>query len=297
MECFALLIRRLSAERAKMYRFFSPAKTLDPYVECFWTLHASRTPERELSERIFVDGRADLIFNFGCPYRREIPGRRESSLVACSNLDAPRDHPVFILQQGEIHLTGVRFKPGGLAAFLPVPLHELRNQVIEAGAIFGRGAVILESRLFDCLAHPEGQVARLEEYLLSRLAPGRWSALALQLARRINASAGQTSLRMLSREAGYSPRHLDRIFQQCFGVSPKFQGRIARFQKALGLLVASPGIELVEVAAACGYYDQAHLSREFTEFAGQSPGQHRRHLIEKMARETPPNLVQFLQDA
>jgi AraC-like DNA-binding protein len=168
--------------------------------------------------------------------------------------------------------------------------------VIDVDRVFGAEAAELESRLYDHLAQPEEQASLLDKFLPGRLALDYRTGLALHIAGRIAGSGGQINLRLLSREIGYSPRHLDRIFQQCLGISPNFYRRIARFQKALQLLVADPGIELVELVEACGYYDQPHLSKEFSEFAGQSPNQHRAHLIAKIAGPTPPNLVQFLQD-
>ena len=52
---------------------------------------------------------------------------------------------------------------------------------------------------------------------------------------------------------------------------PKVVGRVLRFDRARRLLgrPARPG--LAAVAATCGYYDQAHLTREFRELAGMSP--------------------------
>ena len=35
----------------------------------------------------------------------------------------------------------------------------------------------------------------------------------------------------------------------------------------------APGVRLADVAAAGGYFDQAHLAREFAAFAGCSPSQ------------------------
>jgi transcriptional regulator GlxA family with amidase domain len=54
------------------------------------------------------------------------------------------------------------------------------------------------------------------------------------------------------------------------GLSPKTAARVIRFDRALGLLRG--GVPLAEVAAACGYYDQAHFTREFRALAETTPG-------------------------
>jgi transcriptional regulator GlxA family with amidase domain len=43
-----------------------------------------------------------------------------------------------------------------------------------------------------------------------------------------------------------------------------------RFDRAVSLLGRADA-NLADVAFECGYFDQAHLSREFREFAGTSP--------------------------
>ena len=52
---------------------------------------------------------------------------------------------------------------------------------------------------------------------------------------------------------------------------PKLAARVIRFQRSRELL-ASPGRPgLADIALACGYYDQAHLTRDWRELAGCSP--------------------------
>ena len=45
--------------------------------------------------------------------------------------------------------------------------------------------------------------------------------------------------------------------------------RVLRFNRAVHLV--TDGEDLATVAAACGYYDQPHLTREFRELAGRTP--------------------------
>ena len=47
--------------------------------------------------------------------------------------------------------------------------------------------------------------------------------------------------------------------------------RVLRFERAKGLIQAPTRPSLSGVAAACGYADQAHLTREWSVFAGSSP--------------------------
>jgi transcriptional regulator GlxA family with amidase domain len=47
---------------------------------------------------------------------------------------------------------------------------------------------------------------------------------------------------------------------------------VLRFRRAVELLRLADGATLAEVAAASGYYDQAHLNRDFRALAGGPPG-------------------------
>jgi hypothetical protein len=64
------------------------------------------------------------------------------------------------------------------------------------------------------------------------------------------------------------------------GLSPKVAARVVRFARATALLRSPRRPALAEVAAACGYYDQPHLNRDFVDLAGCPPG-------EWMAAELP----------
>ena len=72
---------------------------------------------------------------------------------------------------------------------------------------------------------------------------------------------------------GVTRRHLERRFDTLVGISPKRLARIVRFQRALRMLQQPAGSSAV-TALECGYADQPHFIRDFTELAGCPPGAH-----------------------
>src|SRR5262249_42313199 len=100
---------------------------------------------------------------------------------------------------------------------------------------------------------------------------------------RLEKTHGLVPVQELADEIGYSRRHFSERFRDAVGVAPKLAARVFRFQRACRL-IADKRASLVHVALACGFYDQAHLSREWYAFAGCSPRKW-------IARELP-----FLQD-
>jgi transcriptional regulator GlxA family with amidase domain len=82
----------------------------------------------------------------------------------------------------------------------------------------------------------------------------------------------------LAEGTGWSGRHLASRFRAEIGLTPKAAARVIRFDRARKLLVqrlAAGGGDhfLADLAADCGYFDQAHLAREFRALAGCPPSQ------------------------
>jgi AraC-like DNA-binding protein len=76
------------------------------------------------------------------------------------------------------------------------------------------------------------------------------------------------SVSAVAAEVGYSRRRLTTLVKEETGLGSKEYQRVARFEASRALVGHRP---LAEVAAVCGYADQAHLAREWTELAGCSP--------------------------
>jgi transcriptional regulator GlxA family with amidase domain len=67
-----------------------------------------------------------------------------------------------------------------------------------------------------------------------------------------------------------SARSLRRHFRQAIGLSPKLFLRIRRFHQMIHLMRNTPGLSTMDMVFLGGYHDQAHLAKEFKEFAGLS---------------------------
>jgi AraC-like DNA-binding protein len=101
------------------------------------------------------------------------------------------------------------------------------------------------------------------------LAAGRPGARAAD--RSARALDGDASVAAIADALGCTPRSVHRRCQAAFGYGPAVLRRVLRFRRAAALLRA--GLSPAEVAAAAGYADQPHLSRETRTLAGASPGQ------------------------
>ena len=74
----------------------------------------------------------------------------------------------------------------------------------------------------------------------------------------------------LAREAGFSRAHFSRAFARSTGRSPHRYLMARRVAMAAHLL-GNTDLPLSQIAADCGFHDQAHLSHAFKAQTGQSP--------------------------
>jgi AraC-like DNA-binding protein len=87
----------------------------------------------------------------------------------------------------------------------------------------------------------------------------------------VRLTAGTARVADVAAEVGYSPRHLGTRFAREFGMPPKVVARLARFDRSRRMLQVPDPPRLADVAAACGFTDQAHLTREWRAFAEAPP--------------------------
>jgi len=234
-------------------------------VECFWALE-SDVPSTQ-PERILPDGCVELILNFGAQFSQHDDG--ELRLQPRSFLVGQMTGPILISPTGPVQLIGIRFHPGGTLPFLRVPLHEITDQVVDLGGLSSK----LERELLSVTSQSPlltDKVNAVEAFLTKQLLNTKDNSWLMMLAARIVDSGGLVAVDRLASDAGISSRQLERRFLREVGLGPKMLGRIIRFQQVFRA-VEQCNFAWAEVAIECGYYDQAHLIRDFNQFARQTP--------------------------
>jgi AraC-like DNA-binding protein len=93
---------------------------------------------------------------------------------------------------------------------------------------------------------------------------------------RLHATRGALHIGALTDVLGCSRRYLIGLFNDHVGLPPKLFARILRFQHTLELADGGSGAGWAEIAQLCGYYDQAHMVRDFQQFTGHTPTAYQR---------------------
>jgi AraC-like DNA-binding protein len=83
-------------------------------------------------------------------------------------------------------------------------------------------------------------------------------------------SGGRRTIQEIARHVGWSHKHLISKFKQQIGVTPNLATRLLRLYTVWRHL--DDDQSWARIAAECGYADQAHLTREFRNFTGTTPG-------------------------
>jgi AraC-like DNA-binding protein len=184
--------------------------------------------------------------------------------------------PVVVRPGSRVETWGIRFRPGGVAAFFDAPMPELAGRMIDL-AVLGGAAERTEIEAVHEAATPALRHRRMEAWLVARreqrLRRRAADPLPALAARAIVAARGRVRLDDLASRAGLGPRQFERRFLRGIGIPPRALARLVRFQRVFRLVHArgeSAGT-WADLACEAGYYDQAHLLRDFRELAGATP--------------------------
>jgi AraC-like DNA-binding protein len=237
-----------------MYREYPAPEALAGLVECFWRSEFLE-PGSDASGVVLPDGRVDVIWTTGGPTLVAGPQKRF--------LPRPLRAPFVAI--------GARFYPGVGPPLLGLPAHQLVDIHVPLAAIDTRPAAALTDQL-AALADPGLAVGRLGG-ALAELAEGAGALDPLVAGATRLLDEPATTVRQVASEVALSERQLERRFRESVGYGPKTLQRILRFRRFLTELGREPKDSggLARIAAATGYADQAHLTRESRELSGLSP--------------------------
>lgn len=252
-----------------------PDPRLRPHVRSYWgyeeeTVAFSR--RRELAT-----AQAVLIVGLGPPIEVSFPclGERVRATAFVSGLS---DCYALVDSFGSQRGVQVDLTPLGAFMLFGLPMRELANRAVELEDVLGLEGARLPERLHEASGWP-ARFAILDELFVDRFARARPASPDVAWAwRRLLEADGRLRVSELAEGLRCSRRHLTTRFGEQVGIPPKTLARLLRFGRAARLLGAGPSsrkhdvsASLGEIALDCGYYDQAHLNRDFREFAGLTP--------------------------
>ncbi len=236
---------------------------LRPYLECLWRVVDRGSRRGREAQRIVPDGCPELIVHLGDPFSREVAGRwvRQPRVFLAATLTRP-----WRLRPGpRVRTVGLRFRPGAITSVFGFSMTGLADREVPLPA----------KALVAALTRARGDQRRFaaaQAWLLERVReatapePNARPAVALVLKDR-----GSVRMAAVAKALGWTPRRLERVFLRDLGIRPKLYARIVRLNAVLATLDDAERGGAVDLALDAGYFDQAHLLRDFRTLAGRSP--------------------------
>lgn len=245
-----------------------PHPVLRPYVREY--VGGSESTYQPLVRRELPSEIAPVIFNFGAPFRIYDHADPTRFVERSSFATGAFDQYVLVGSTGSYACVQVNFTILGARLFLGAPLRELTNRVVALDDVIDLSG----RRLVEELGNADGWAARfdrLDEEIMKRIGAAQLPSSLTWAMQKMVRRHGQLSIGDLASDVGWSHRHFVKQFSEQIGLTPKVLARVLRFGQASQRLADVGGGHLADIAADCGYYDQAHFTRDFRAFAGVTP--------------------------
>lgn len=235
---------------------------------CEYYLPASLSPALS----VFVRGSADVLVEKQAP-------RRTPRFC----LSGPFVGPRHVSSTPGTLALAVLFRPGYLQATLGVSAAELLNRDLDMRDIAGGSRIDAMFEALDRAQTISDQISIFQEYLLDTLVLDQKKGMAEAFF-----EAHQKMffpLIDLAQFFGIGRRQLERRVTDVFGVSLRDVRRLSRWGLCVERLVNAhvQWGDLTHIAQESGYFDQAHMTREFVELSGFAP----LSLLKKVASDDP----------
>ncbi|HEX2532907.1 MAG TPA: helix-turn-helix domain-containing protein [Chitinophagaceae bacterium] len=189
--------------------------------------------------------------------------------------------PISLAAAGPFRMVVVYFYPSALPAVFGLDAGEWTDRCLDLNLVDDRSAAVLMEQLSGATG-TAGLAEALSAFLLGQARRSRYvlpGAIPYAL-ERIRATGGSLALPALLRELHLTERSFQRRFKEAVGIPPKLYARICRFQDTLHQLRRQQYALLSDIAYEKEYADQSHYIREFRSFAGCTPLQYHRRLLE-----------------
>jgi AraC-like DNA-binding protein len=225
------------------------------YVERFWAVHWDLRGQDPYAVELIPHPCVNLSFPPGVG--GQVHGVHTHTSV----------HPV----AGVGRVFGVKFRPGGFAAFSGADAATLTGRDVPLADVFGPAADALAGTVLAA-ARDEDRIGLVDAFLCDRLPSddGGYDVILGAISTMLD-DRTVTRVDHAASRCGVSVRTLQRLFRRYIGVSPKWVIRRYRMHDGAELLASDTVTDPATMAVQLGWFDQAHFTRDFTALIGMSP--------------------------
>ncbi|WP_111657800.1 helix-turn-helix domain-containing protein [Isoalcanivorax indicus] len=250
------------------HTFRVPGAPLSRYISALWISSSATLPHQR--ERLLPDGSINLVIPltdhpptlYAGPHGTE--RHRFSGPLVCGI----HTHDITIDTATQQHVMGVMFQPGGSLPFFGISSRLLHNSALALDDLWGQDGIDMYHQLRGA-ANDASRFRILEQCLQRRLLTTPHPVVNAAV-NRLTLQPGQR-ISPLADELGLSQRRFQQVFTDAVGVPPKVFARLQRLRLLLCHTANATTADWSALALEVGYYDQAHLIREFRALTNMTP--------------------------
>jgi AraC-like DNA-binding protein len=248
----------------------APSPPLSRHVESVWFARG-RIPYRR--ERIAPTGSTVAVFVLGDPILETPDNGRGPTLHADKGfLIGPHTGPVINEPTGETHAVGIVTTPIGCPTVFGIGPSTIKGRVVDLVEAWRPTAAIREAIM--AVDDPVEILAVLQDRLRANLRPDPPGIERVERAVELLQDDPARPVADVADGLGVSHGHLDREFTRIVGLSPAALSKLLRIRRLLEEIDVSGEIPWSGLAVELGWFDQAHLIRDFKRHTGVSPSQY-----------------------
>nr|WP_145403421.1 helix-turn-helix domain-containing protein [Paenibacillus xylanexedens] len=263
----------------------APSPSLAAYVACYWEsgtrdavendqrfeeagISFAHHPKSTASARVLPDGCTDMLVQYDAE-------QACFSYSYCGNYTQPFAFPLLpVSPPAGAYTFGVRFFPGGAPFLHGQPLDLFTDRRIPLEDCWPLKWDELQMKMEETVDFA-ARVQMMDQYLnqmtLRNSCTQADQDLLQNVLYRIFKNKGRTSVQDIAAGEVISERQLHRKVTEQVGISPKRLSEIVRFHEVMHGIRESRFTDGVTIAQQYGFYDQAHLIRQFRKFYGDTP--------------------------
>lgn len=251
------------------YREYKPPADLSHLIECFWTNTLYDHDFNHRFDLIIPDGSAEIIFMLKGSYRRQNQWKSTANIVDDCSLVTPFQRAVKVYQKPYTSCLAIRLKSGALQQLSAISLEDLQREVYPLETIMPELADFTMDLVLKKLA-PKQLIEKITGFLRRVVSNRKRPFLVDRYIAATIKTKGSITIQQFCTSIRTHKSTLEKNFKIETGMTPKQYARLIRFNYLLHRLLFSNS-NLAEISCALGYYDQSHMTREFSKIVGMPP--------------------------
>ncbi|MCG8331672.1 MAG: helix-turn-helix transcriptional regulator [Chitinophagales bacterium] len=257
--------------------YFQPRLELRKYIRTIQILDLPDISALNIGNRFLPDGFFEIGFNLGSDDLK-------ISSIAASEIQLQNPVGYFygqcsvssqLFSGGRVHIMIVKIYPWAASLFFNFDLSDCIDDNLDLDRVFGKEAKWLEEKIMEAENYTN-KVDLVQEYLITKLQQQSKSINPIleQVSKLLFQSNGNAKIKDMAAQAYSTPRTVQRIFRQYYGITPKQFAKQIRIRHFASQMSRHNDLNLAQLANACGYFDQAHFNHEFQSIVQLRPSEY-----------------------